>query len=215
MSGNAPRALRCANPGNLRRSEDKWQGLADAQDDPEFFTFKSPKWGFRAMAVLLINYQDKHDLHTISGIIHRWAPETENDTTSYIHRVCEMTGFAAAELLDLHKYTDIAPIVKSIASVECGGWLFDNRDMDAGLRMAGVESPVPSLRTSRTVRAGTLAAGTTTATGVMDQLQDIQTPLYSLAPYVRWAEFALAGITLLSVGYMIYARIDDHARAVR
>ena len=45
---NAPRGIRNNNFGNLRITKDKWQGLREEQTDPEFFQFKSPKWGYRA-----------------------------------------------------------------------------------------------------------------------------------------------------------------------
>ena len=40
-----PRGLR-NNPGNLRRTGDRWQGLRPVQDDPEFLQFEAPCWGY-------------------------------------------------------------------------------------------------------------------------------------------------------------------------
>ena len=42
-----PRGIRNHNPGNIRRSQDPWQGLASAQNDPEFFIFQSAIYGIR------------------------------------------------------------------------------------------------------------------------------------------------------------------------
>lgn len=36
-----PRGIRNNNPGNLRRTKDPWQGLAETQTDLEFFVFKA------------------------------------------------------------------------------------------------------------------------------------------------------------------------------
>ena len=37
-----PRGIRNRNPGNIRRSRDRWKGLAPAQTDPAFFVFDAP-----------------------------------------------------------------------------------------------------------------------------------------------------------------------------
>ena len=41
---NKQRGLRNCNPLNIRRTADLWQGLAERQPDPEFFTFRSMPW---------------------------------------------------------------------------------------------------------------------------------------------------------------------------
>ena len=86
-SKTPPRGIRNNNPGNLRRTDDPWQGLAETQTDTEFFVFQSPIYGIRALARTLIKYQDKHRLCTIRQLIGRWAPNTENDTVAYIKAV--------------------------------------------------------------------------------------------------------------------------------
>lgn len=84
-----PRGLRNNNPANIRRSKDKWKGLREVQDDPEFFQFEEMKWGYRAMLRVLQNYRKLHGCETIADFINRWAPPTENDTTAYIKAVCQ------------------------------------------------------------------------------------------------------------------------------
>ena len=42
-----PRGIRNHNPGNIRLSQDPWQGLATPQEDREFFTFQSALYGIR------------------------------------------------------------------------------------------------------------------------------------------------------------------------
>jgi hypothetical protein len=80
MTTKQPRGIRNHNPGNIRRNGDPWQGLAKDQTDREFFTFQSAVYGIRALARLLITYQDKYGLCTIETIIGRWAPAVENNT---------------------------------------------------------------------------------------------------------------------------------------
>lgn len=78
-----PRGIRNNNPGNIRHG-DKWIGMSANQTDPEFVQFETPEYGIRAMYRIFINYNEKHNLKTISDYIKRWAPPSENDTNAYI-----------------------------------------------------------------------------------------------------------------------------------
>lgn len=95
-----PRGLRNNNPLNIRRSNDKWQGLSAAQEDKEFFQFLCAAYGWRAAFVILTrSYYAKRGINTIEGIISRWAPSNENNTEGYIRRVCECTGISRGQIL--------------------------------------------------------------------------------------------------------------------
>ena len=95
----SPRNVRNNNPGNIRKSKDAWQGKTG--NDGEFVTFDTPQNGVRALTKLLYNYQKKYNLNTITGIITRWAPPSENDTASYIALVASKTGIGADEEINL------------------------------------------------------------------------------------------------------------------
>ena len=82
-----PRGIRNKNPGNIRLSGDDWQGLSALQTDPAFFQFSEMRYGVRALAKLLLNYQSKYGLNTVAGIISRYAPDSENNTHAYIQSV--------------------------------------------------------------------------------------------------------------------------------
>ncbi|EGQ8922587.1 structural protein, partial [Vibrio parahaemolyticus] len=66
-----------------------------------FETFKAPEWGFRAGAILLRNYQQRHELHTLTEIIHRFAPPNENHTANYARFVAGRVGVGMDERIDL------------------------------------------------------------------------------------------------------------------
>ena len=87
-----PRGIQNCNPGNIRITKDKWQGLREVQEDKEFFQFKAMKWGYRAMIRTLQNYRKRHGCETIADFIRRWAPPSENNTVTYIRFVCEKMG---------------------------------------------------------------------------------------------------------------------------
>ena len=87
-----PRGIRNCNPGNIRITKDKWQGLREVQEDKDFFQFKAMKWGYRALLRTLQNYRKRHGCETIADFISRWAPPSENNTMIYIRFVCEKMG---------------------------------------------------------------------------------------------------------------------------
>lgn len=211
----ATRGIRNNNPGNIRKSKDKWQGLADSQPDREFFTFKSPTWGIRALARLLIAYQDKYDLCTINRIIDRWAPPVENNTKAYAQAVAKSTGFEPNQVLDLHQFEYLEPLVKAIIKHENGVQPYSDEQITKGLVLAGVEPEPKPLSKTRTVPTATVAAGaTSTAVGleIVNQLQPTFPLLQTLAQY---APIALGVLVLAALGYIIYARVDDRRRGLR
>jgi hypothetical protein len=102
LSTAKPRGIRNNNPLNIRTG-DNWQGAIG--DDGEFVQFEVVTMGIRAAARILKNYRDKYGLNTVSGIISRWAPPSENDTQSYIASVAGKVGVEANEPLSEVDYT--------------------------------------------------------------------------------------------------------------
>lgn len=94
-----PRGIRNNNPGNIEKTGDAWQGLADIQPDSRFFTFIDPVYGIRALAKIIRNYRDRYGLNTVQGIINRWAPPVENNTSAYVRAVAAKVGVAPTEPL--------------------------------------------------------------------------------------------------------------------
>lgn len=224
---NGIRAVRNNNPGNIERGA-PWQGLmprdemTDAQKkETRFCVFQSPKWGFRAMAITLITYYDKRKakdgsrIDTIKEVIHRWAPPSENKTDAYIKAVDKAHPATASETIDLHEHADLAPLVKAIAIHECGGWFFDQKDLEAGLRLAGVEEPPGKLVKSRTVTAATVG-GAATGVSLLAEVVEQVTPATSLISNIAEYAPAVAGVLVLGIlGAIIWYRYDDWKRAKR
>lgn len=75
------------NPLNIRYSE-KNQWLGQTGERNGFCVFSEEKFGWRAGFVLLKNYYKK-GFRTVSQIIHRFAPASENPTSSYVSFVCD------------------------------------------------------------------------------------------------------------------------------
>ncbi len=75
------------NPLNIRYSE-KNQWLGQTGERNGFCVFSEEKYGWRAAFVLLKNYHKK-GFRTISQIVHRFAPASENPTSSYVSFVSD------------------------------------------------------------------------------------------------------------------------------
>lgn len=138
----ATRAVRNNNPGNLNAG-DHWQGLLprdqmmpEQQAETRFAVFKSPKWGFRALGVIIRNYYRLHGLDTVRTIIGRWAPPGENDTGAYVRDVCQSVGTDPDVRLDLSDRNILAKVARAIAVHESGGWFFSATDLQVGISMA-------------------------------------------------------------------------------
>lgn len=78
-----PLNVRNNNPLNIRFNEfNDWDGQTGSSGG--FSVFESPEYGFRAAYRLISTYQTRYNLHSVSDIVSRWAPESENHTQGYI-----------------------------------------------------------------------------------------------------------------------------------
>lgn len=157
MNTRLPRGIRNYNPGNIDRvAGTRWQGQAKEQRDSRFATFVDPVWGIRAIARVLITYQDKRRakdgsrIDSVREIIERWAPAHENDTSAYAKHVATALGIGPDdESVDVYDYLTMRTLVLAIIRHENGpgplpGGLWYGEPMIAdGLARAGV---VPGVR---------------------------------------------------------------------
>jgi len=104
-SAPAASSPRDRNPGNIEYvPANKWQGLAEPPSDGRFCRFTSHEFGIRALAALLVTYQDRHKLRTPRAIIERCAPKVENDTEAHVAVVARRIGVGPDEGTDLHRH---------------------------------------------------------------------------------------------------------------
>lgn len=121
-SEKLPRGLRNNNPLNIRKNpNNKWQGAVKGSD-PEFETFATCVWGVRAAFIIIRNYlrNPKLPAKTIAGIISRWAPPSENNTSAYISRVCQLAFVNANDKADFSNEAMMCSLVKAMIIVENG-----------------------------------------------------------------------------------------------
>lgn len=154
MEPTTTRGYRNRNPGNIEHlAVNKWQGLADPPSDGRFCRFTSHEFGLRALAVLLITYQDRHGLRTLRGIVNRWAPPGENDTASYVAAVARRMGIGPDDRIDLHRHDHLRPLLEAIVAHECAGLTYPAAVVQRALTLAGVPPAAP--RTLAQVAAAT------------------------------------------------------------
>lgn len=163
-----PRGVRNNNPGNIDRiAGTKWQGAADDQSsDKRFVVFKAPEWGIRAIAKTILTYKSAYKIKTVRGIINRWAPPVENNTTAYINAVARKLGVKPNEAIDVDSCEIMFPLVEAIIAHECNGYKYPDKVVLEGLRRAGVHDVKPRPLFAQTeVKAQLGAVGSLVAGG--------------------------------------------------
>ncbi|ELF3953060.1 structural protein [Salmonella enterica] len=135
---DAPRGIRNNNPGNIRWGDD-WQGLVakPRRTDKAFCQFTTPEYGIRAMIIILRNYQRRHGLNTVTGIINRWAPSSENNTQAYINSVAQATGVAPDKPVDTTDSRFMVKLLQAIIRHENGVQPYDFGVFVKALELAG------------------------------------------------------------------------------
>jgi hypothetical protein len=213
--GASTRGVRNHNPGNIEHDPaTKWQGLADPPTDGRFCRFRAPAWGIRAIARVLITYQDRHGIRTIAGAVARWAPEhgrqrNENDTAAYIRAVARATGFDPRQALDFHTHAHLRPVVEAIIAHECDGWRYPAAVVDEAMTLAGV----PPATAAVALRSGTAVAATGTAavavgsTAIVEVIQAAAPGLPAVADLARAVgPWVVALLVVLAAGWFVWQR---------
>jgi hypothetical protein len=163
------RGLRNNNPGNIERNATRWQGMSpDQSGDPRFVVFTDAKWGIRAIARLMLSYQNQYDLRSIRRLIGRWAPPGENNTGAYVAAVASGVGVDPDAEIDVDQASVMAPLVKAIILHENGQNPYPDSAISEGIHLAGVADAKPKpLHQQKTfqaqVGAGVAAAGAAVA----------------------------------------------------
>ncbi|MBK9497447.1 MAG: structural protein [Xanthomonadales bacterium] len=135
------RGIRNNNPGNIEKSNVRWQGMAATQTDPRFLQFVSMEYGIRAIGKILRTYQNTHGLRTVAQIIERWAPASENGsiTAAYIDNVSALVGVDRDEEIDVENPEILFGLIRGIINQENGratSALIGDDVLAAGLALA-------------------------------------------------------------------------------
>ena len=126
MTLERTRGERNRNPGNLDRTATMWQGQIQDAGEPRFCVFDTPENGIRALAKTLLAYYRKHALNTVRGIINRWAPPVENDTSAYVNAVAEQCSVAPDDVINPENSGCLEMLVRAIIHQENGRVIYDD-----------------------------------------------------------------------------------------
>jgi len=156
MRHKTPRGICNYNPGNIHHIHGvRWQGMSIAQTDPDFVAFNGPRWGIRAIARVLIAYQDKRyacddsSMECIREIVERWTQVCESDTSEYVHclsRVMEIDP--GHQCVDVYHFETMRTLVQAIIRHENGtgplpgGFWYGEPIIIDGLELAGISRGV-------------------------------------------------------------------------
>ena len=116
----AARGIRNNNPGNIRRSGQKFAGEIESKDK-NFKQFSSMAYGYRAMFRVITTYIKHRNVHRLDQIVTRWAPsQDDNDTATYINFVCGVTKFKPDRIIDYRNEADMRMLVSAMSQMENG-----------------------------------------------------------------------------------------------
>ena len=214
-----PRGIRNNNPLNIIKTNINWQGTAQTQQDDRFISFIEPEYGIRAAGKILQTYNEKHGLNTVRGIVNRWAPPVENDTSAYVQAVSIWADFEPDDPLDMTDYETNFRLLRAMTRMENGKppepnevWYPDDT-WEKGLRMAGLHPDKP-LTESRTT-TGVVVGGTSAVVLAFSFLKAVWPEHESLIQSVEelvtehWVEISAI---LVGAGFQsraLFARVDD------
>ncbi|HFL1447910.1 TPA: hypothetical protein ACG1QI_004311 [Enterobacter kobei] len=142
-SGDSARGIRNNNPGNLEYSKtNPWVGQTG--DDGRFAKFETPEHGIRALGRNLLSYQ-RQGIDTVSDIINRWAPPSDNNNTdAYIQAVCAQLGVAPDQQLDASNPDTLKALCAAIIQHENGSQPYSDQQLATGVSAAIGLSQLPT-----------------------------------------------------------------------
>jgi len=136
-----------------------------------------------------------------------------NDTGAYVDHVSALTGFGPDQLLDLHSYAHMAPLVRAIITHENGRCVYSQAVIDDGLFRAGVKPPgkVVTSKAANVAKTAAVAGGggITLVGAVSDGLQQAAPAIpiiRDIASLPWWLLAAGGAAALIAVGVWLVLR---------
>ncbi|WP_413506682.1 hypothetical protein [Serratia proteamaculans] len=126
QQGNNALGLRNNNPGNLRAAPNA------TGKNGGFVTFEKPGDGLAALSRQLQLYGDRGN-NTLNGIIHTYAPRSENKTQAYIDAVSKQTGFDPNDRVNLHSPEVLEKLIPAIIKHENGTQPYTRDEISKGI----------------------------------------------------------------------------------
>ena len=225
-----PVGIRNNNPLNIKATKRSvWLGEDVPPKHKTFETFSDPIMGMRAAAVLILNHFVKKKANTIRKLIKIWAPPgvDKNPDKAYINKVAKDAGVSPDEVVDFSKYSYIFPVFVAMIAFENGApastW-YSTAQINKALSLAGVGVPTKPLSKSRTIK-GSQAVAVGGAVAVVAETVDTNPIIEAVSAYpwlvdaainlFTYAPWVALGLGVAGLGYIVWARIDDHNKGER
>lgn len=133
------RGVRNNNPGNIEKGI-KWKGLAAQQTDSRFASFVHPKWGFRAIARILLG-DWREGQNTVRSLIEEWSPSIDvhagkavaQNTGAYVAAVARHLSVGPDEPINVP--AKLPQLLDAIARHENGGYRYDPAIITEGITL--------------------------------------------------------------------------------
>lgn len=138
-NGKNTLGFRNHNPGNLRDASNA------TGRNKGFSTFSSDEDGLAAMARQLMLYGDRGN-NTPGGILHTYAPRTENKTQQYINDVSARTGYDSRQRLDLHNPEVLKNLMAAMIQHEQGSQPYTEERLKNAIQSAIMDDRWSGLR---------------------------------------------------------------------
>ena len=96
--------------------------------------------GFRALTILLRNYQRIYQCDTINAIVRRFAPPSENPTSVYASEVAHECGVDPFAPVDLNDREFAFKLCKAMTRFETGSWepYWNDNQLSLGIGLTGL-----------------------------------------------------------------------------
>lgn len=131
---SSPRGVRNNNPGNLVQSDVQWEGKT-ASADPRYESFATPEHGIRAMALNAQHLQGQ-GAQSVSQLITKWAPPSENDTPAYIAAVAKQMNVDPNGSIDLQNPATLQSFTQAVIDHENGPGHYTPQQVQTGVSAA-------------------------------------------------------------------------------
>lgn len=113
------RGIRNNNPGNIKAGKSTWFGQTGV-DEKGFCIFSNMSYGVRACMKLIRNYI-KGGTNTVSKIVTKYAPPSDNNPTSkYIDYIAYECGIGPNTVISPDNWDMLCKLVVSICYFESG-----------------------------------------------------------------------------------------------
>lgn len=142
------------NPGNVRHyANDTWLGeITDGRAPGQFARFDTPQHGLRAASRVVLNIANRlGDNPTLDGIIGRYSPPNENNTTRHAANVSRLSRIARDATIDTDDTGQMVDLMRGIVGAE-NPRMPDGRRYSEWFTPGEYTNAVVSARTSVPVR---------------------------------------------------------------